>query len=188
MKNKQILKEYENMEFNIHSHTEDIEIEKHTYKVVLDYFKGKINFNELLLRVDGNCPPNSCFWCNHDCEKCDLESEFEDRMITGSNCFECWRRCLEQEAIEEPKFDLYKPLEEFEKMCNSFDLQCTDCKCEPCSEECENTICSCLNNKYERCEYSSGENIAPNTLECFVRYLQNNYNIEIESKESDVNV
>ena len=28
MKNKQILKEYENMEFNIHSYTEDIEIGK----------------------------------------------------------------------------------------------------------------------------------------------------------------
>lgn len=182
MKNKQILKEYENMKFDIHSHIEDIEIEQHTHKVVLDYFKGNIDFNELLLRVDGECPPNSCFWCNHNCEKCDLESEIEDIMITGYDCFECWRRCLEQETIEEPKINLYDIAQDFRKICDSFDIQCTDCKCEPCSEECENTICSCLNNKYERCQYSSGEDIIVDTLECFVRYLQDNYNIEIKEK------
>lgn len=188
MKNKQILKEYENMEFNIHSYTEDIEIEQHTHKVVLDYFKGNIDFNELLLRVDGECPPNSCFWCNHDCDKCDLESEFEDIMITGYDCFECWRRCLEQESIEEPKIDLYDIAQDFRKMCNSFDIQCKDCKYETCSEECDNTNCCCLNENFECCKYGSIEDIEVDEVECFVKYLQDNYDIGIKPKESDANV
>lgn len=182
MENKQILKEYENMSFNMCSNCEDIEQLQYDYELIKKYFEGKITFDDLMFEVDGDCPPNSCYWCNDNCDKCDLESEIEDIMIRGGDCFECWRRCLEQEAIEKHKIDLYKPLEEFEKMCNSFDLQCTDCKCEPCSEECENTICSCLNNKHERCQYSSGENIIVNSLECFVRYLQDNYNIEIKEK------
>lgn len=195
MENKQILKEYENMNFGINSNIEDIEIEQHTYEAVLDYFEGNINFGEFILRIDGDCPPNSCFWCNYDCEKCDLESEIEDIMIRGGDCFECWRRCLEQEATEEPKINFTNILESFLNLCEKYEesIECSECEYSngengTGTKSCDVTNCLCVNEKKEPCPYSHINVYGYGQVECFVKYLQDNYHIEIKPKENDANV
>lgn len=91
MKKKQILKEYEDMRFDINSSTIEIEQCQYNYKLIKKYFNKEIDFDKLMIQVDGSCPPNNCFWCKNKCNECDIRS-------ADGECIECWRRCLEQEV------------------------------------------------------------------------------------------
>lgn len=94
---KKILQKYKNMTFDIFSDASDIDDCRSAYNNIQLYYKGIISFEELMVKVDSICPPNSCNWCNDNCDKCDIAERDQHNNIKGGNCEECWKRCLEQE-------------------------------------------------------------------------------------------
>ena len=86
-----ILKDYEDLVFDINTNAGYISEVQEQYSNIKRYIDGHITLESLAYHTSG-CPINSCFWCNNDCDKCDLYEKYDD----DNRCTECWRRCLEE--------------------------------------------------------------------------------------------
>ena len=84
---KKILREYENAIYDIYNNLSDMNFYKRSYKEIKHYIDKEISFEELYSVVDGSCPLNSCYWCNDNCNECDVKG----------NCKECWRKAIIEE-------------------------------------------------------------------------------------------
>lgn len=162
----QILKMYEDMKFTINDDSGDFIDCQIAYEAVKEYLEGKIDFNKLMIEVENICPPNSCFWCNNDCDKCDLKEKY-DPTIRGGNCRECWDRCLGIEIKEKPKLDLSTVSDKFFEVCHKYNVTSAD---------------YCENNKGYKCPYSPIREKMRTDIDCFITWLQDNYDIELKEK------
>lgn len=94
---KTILDFYEQESYSINSNSTDLDLTKEDYELIKKYFNKEIDFDKLIQEVN-NCPLNSCYWCNNNCEECDIKKISKGDIET--NCRECWKRSLEYNLKE----------------------------------------------------------------------------------------
>lgn len=75
-----------------------LEIFEKEYKLIKQYFNKEITFDEFMDNIKDSCPPNSCFWCDYKCDKCDICKVRKEgdsiNVIHLGDCRKCWERCL----------------------------------------------------------------------------------------------
>lgn len=167
----QILEMYENMKFTVTDDSGDFIDCQIAYEAVKEYLDGNIDFDRLMIEVEGLCPPNANYFCNDDdcnCElSCDIAKVDKDGIIRGGDCKKCWDRCLGIAIKEKPKLDLEKVSDKFFEMCYKYNVIGTD---------------YCKNDKGYECLYSSIRKAVTSPVCCFTAWLQDNYDIELKEK------
>lgn len=99
---KTILDFYEQESYSINSSSTELDLTKEDYELIKKYVNNEIDFNKLIQEVN-NCPLNSCYWCNDNCEECDIKKINKGDIET--DCRECWKRCLEY-SLKDDKIDI----------------------------------------------------------------------------------
>lgn len=167
----QILQIYKDMKFTITDDSGDFTDCQVAYEAVKEYLEGKIDFDRLMIEVDGICPPNANYFCNDDdcnCElSCDIAKVDEDGIIRGGDCKKCWNRCLGIRIKEKQKLHLLTISDKFFEMCYRYNVTSAN---------------YCENNKGYKCPYSPIREKMRTDIDCFIAWLRDNYNIELKEK------
>lgn len=89
----EILSMYRGKRYFINTDIETIQEDQMVYENLVEYYDGKMSFDQLMEHVGDCCPANSCHWCNDNCAKCDLHSD-RCSLDEDNKCRICWQRCL----------------------------------------------------------------------------------------------